>query len=189
MYGNPNDPAAYGRTWKQQIKRDSLIFWRGFWTASFVWTLFVGLLVGSLAFAAEASETTVLVSVKAHHFQHDHWEQWNPGLSIERRGRNRHGLLDVSLAAGIIRDSLGNWSPHVGAGLHYPMGRWSVGLNAVLLYRQRNLAGDHVGLRFAPLPSVEWKGDVFGVGLVLIPKPSPAEKDSAAVLLQLRVPL
>jgi len=135
-----------------------------------------------------AGETTALISMKAQHAEHDHWEQWNPGLSIEHRESLR-SPLDVSFTAGGVRDSIGNWSPHAAFGLHKQYGEWSFGLNATLLYRQEDLQGNKVGLKFAPLPSLDYTGENFGIGLVFIPQPTDSPQDSAALLMQLRMPL
>ena len=142
-----------------------------------------------LAFrAAYASELTAVISLKAEHAEYEHWEQWNPGLSFEHR-QPTNGPLDVSWSAGSVRDSIGNWSPHAAFGLHHRLGQWSVGVRATFLYRQRDIDGNKVGLKFAPLPSFEYYGEVIGLGVVLIPQPTSSEQDSAALLMQLRMPL
>lgn len=136
---------------------------------------------------ALAAETAAIVSVKAQHYEHDYWEPWNPGLSFEFR-QDTSGPLDASLSLGSVRDSLGNWSPHAGLGLHKSMGDWSVGINTTLLYRQQTLDGGDGGWRIAPLPSLDWRVDeAYGIGLIFIPAPTKHEQDSAAMLLQLRL--
>lgn len=134
-----------------------------------------------------AAETTAVISLKAQHYENDHWEPWNPGISFEFRER-LNGPLDASLSLGGIRDSLGNWSPHAGIGMHKTVGKWSLGLNATLLYRQENLDGNRIGLRFAPLPSLDYNvNERFGWGMIFIPAPTSQEQDSGAMLLQLRL--
>ena len=135
-----------------------------------------------------SAETTAVISMKAQHAEHDHWEQWNPGLSLEQRFPTR-GPLDVSFSAGSVRDSIGNWSPHAAFGLHRRVGDWSWGIRATVLYRHENLDGEKVGIRFAPLPSLDYVGEDFGIGLVFIPQPTGNEQDSSALLMQLRMPL
>ena len=146
------------------------------------------LLAALLAPPVHAEDLTAIISMKAQHAEHDHWEQWNPGLSLEQLFRT-NGPLDVSLSAGSVRDSIGNWSPHAAFGLHRRVGDWAWGIRATVLYRHENLDGRKVGLKFVPLPSLDYVGETFGVGLVFIPRPSQDEQDSSALLLQLRMPL
>lgn len=146
------------------------------------------LLITILSVPAHADDLTAIISMKAQHADNDYWEQWNPGLSLELRNPTS-GPLHFTWSAGSIRDSLGNWSPHAAFGLHHQYDDWSFGLRATLLYRQRNVDGRKVGLKFAPLPTLEYMGESIGIGFVFIPQPTSDQKDSSALLMQLRMPL
>lgn len=132
-----------------------------------------------------AAEDIVGVAIKAQHF-HGEWEQWNPGLTYEKRYAT-DGPATFNIGAGLIRDSIGNWSPNVFAGLGFEVNEHLVlGVDVVLLYRARNLDGDKVGMKIAPLPFVELWYDNVGLGFVLIPPPSDHPRDSGSTLVSFK---